>query len=97
MFNEEERVVYEVRMQSLADVESKIASAEEKGIEKGRQEGRKEGIEKGRQEGIEKGINDASLAIAFNLLEKGIDLATIADVTGIAESDLQTLNKTRDR
>jgi predicted transposase/invertase (TIGR01784 family) len=89
MFNEEERVVYEVRMQSLADVESEIASAEEKGIEKGRQEGRKEGIEKG--------INDASLAIAFNLLEKGIDLAIIADVTGIAESDLQTLNKTRDR
>jgi predicted transposase/invertase (TIGR01784 family) len=89
MFNEEERVVYEVRMQSLADVESKIASAEEKGIEKGRKEGR--------QEGIEKGINDASLAIAFNLLEKGIDLATIADVTGITESDLQTLNKTRDR
>jgi predicted transposase/invertase (TIGR01784 family) len=72
-------------MQSLADVESKIASAEEKGIEKGR------------QEGIEKGINDASLAIAFNLLEKGIDLATIADVTGIAEFDLQTLNKTRDK
>lgn len=35
MFNEEERLVYEVRMQSLADVESKIASAEEKGIEKG--------------------------------------------------------------
>jgi len=35
MFNEEERLVYEVRMQSLADVESKIASAEEKGMEKG--------------------------------------------------------------
>ncbi len=35
MFNEEERQVYEVRMQSLADMESKIASAEEKGMEKG--------------------------------------------------------------
>ena len=34
MFNEEERQVYEVRMQALADMESKIASAEEKGIEK---------------------------------------------------------------
>lgn len=31
MFDEEERMVYEVRMQSLAEVESKIASAEEKG------------------------------------------------------------------
>jgi predicted transposase/invertase (TIGR01784 family) len=35
MFDEEERLVYEVRMQLLADVESKIASAEEKGIQKG--------------------------------------------------------------
>ena len=35
MFDEEERLVYETRMQSLADVESKIASAEEKGREEG--------------------------------------------------------------
>lgn len=87
MFNEEERVVYEVRMQSLADVESKIASAEEKGLKKGMQEG----IEKGRQEGIEKGINDASLAIAVNLREKGIDFAIIAEVTGLTENDIKTL------
>jgi len=29
MFDEDERLVYKLRMQSLADVESKIASAEE--------------------------------------------------------------------
>jgi predicted transposase/invertase (TIGR01784 family) len=34
MFDEEERLTYEIRMQSLADVESKIASAEEKGVVK---------------------------------------------------------------
>lgn len=39
MFDEEERLVYETRMQSLADVESKIASAEAKGIEKGIEQG----------------------------------------------------------
>lgn len=44
MFNEEERLVYEVRMQSLADVESKIASAEEKGRAEGKAEGRAEGM-----------------------------------------------------
>ena len=43
MFDEDERAVYEVRMQALADVESKIASAEQKGLEKGREEGREEG------------------------------------------------------
>lgn len=31
MFDEEERQIYETRMQSLADIESKIASAQEKG------------------------------------------------------------------
>jgi predicted transposase/invertase (TIGR01784 family) len=73
MFDEEERLVYETRMQSLADVESKIASAEEKGREKG--------------------INEAATAIAFNLLEKGIDIATIAEVTGLTEYVIKTLSK----
>ncbi|MDD2760549.1 MAG: Rpn family recombination-promoting nuclease/putative transposase [Methylomonas sp.] len=42
MFDEEERVIYEVRMQSLADVESKIASALEQGLEKGREQGKEQ-------------------------------------------------------
>ncbi len=36
MFNEEERRVYDVRMQALAEMESKIVSALDKGMEKGR-------------------------------------------------------------
>ena len=47
MFNEEERQVYEVRMQSLADVESKIASAAERGIEIGREQGVEIGVVEG--------------------------------------------------
>jgi hypothetical protein len=39
MFDEDERLIYETRMQSLADVESKIASAAEKGEAKGMQKG----------------------------------------------------------
>ena len=42
MFNEEERQVYETRMQSLADVESKIASALDKGKAEGKTEGKAE-------------------------------------------------------
>ena len=65
MFNEEERQIYETRMQSLADIESKISSAEDKGreegieigIDKGREEGIEIGIDKGREEGIEIGID----------------------------------------
>ena len=84
MFNEEERLVYETRMQSLADVESKIASAEEKGLEKGLEQGREEGI------------NKASKAIALNLLGKGIDIATIAEVTGLAENVIETFLTNRE-
>lgn len=75
MFDEEERLVYETRMQSLADVESKIASAEEKG----------------REQGLEQGIDKASKAIALNMLSKEIDIATIVEVTGLAENVIRKL------
>ncbi len=39
MFDEDERMIYETRMQALADVESKIASAEGKVLEKGMEKG----------------------------------------------------------
>ena len=68
MFDEEERLVYETRMQSLADVESKIVSAEEKGIEKG----------------LEQGINLATKNIALNLIKKGTAIEIIAEVTGLS-------------
>jgi predicted transposase/invertase (TIGR01784 family) len=80
MFDEEERLVYETRMQSLADVESKIASAEEKGLEKGLEQGREEGM------------NKAAKVIARNMLGKGIDGVTVAEVTGLAESVIKSLH-----
>jgi predicted transposase/invertase (TIGR01784 family) len=42
MFDEEERQIYETRMQAYADVESRIGSAFDHGKEVGRDEGRKE-------------------------------------------------------
>ena len=87
MFNEEERLVYEVRMQSLADVESKIASAEEKGIEKGLEQGREEG----REEGFVEGINQTTKNIAYNLAKKGTAIEIIAEVTGLLESEIMQL------
>ncbi|MGB7510980.1 MAG: Rpn family recombination-promoting nuclease/putative transposase, partial [Pelodictyon phaeoclathratiforme] len=77
MFNEEERQVYEVRMQSYADVESIIASGAEKNIAKG----------------IEKGVEKASKAIAMNLLGKGIDIATIAEATGLSVLEITSFSQ----
>ena len=83
MFDEEERLVYETRMQSLADVESKIASAEEKGLEKG--------LEQGREEGLAEGINQATKNIALSLAKEGAAIEIIAKVTGLPESEIKQL------
>jgi len=45
----------------------------------------------GLKQGIEEGINKASTAIALNLLEKGIDIVTIAEVTSLPESEIKQL------
>jgi len=82
MFNEEERLVYEIRMQSLADVESKIASAEEKGMEIG--------MEKGIVKGMEKGREETKKEIAINAYYAGLDIEIITKVSGL---DQDTVNE----
>ena len=81
MFDEEERLIYEIRMQSLADVESKIASAEEKGREEGKAEGK--------AEGMLEGINQTTKNIALNLANEGATIEMIVKVTGLSESEIK--------
>jgi len=87
MFDEEERVIYETRMQSLADIESKIASAEEKGMEKGMEKG----IEKGMEQGMKQGKGEAFKTIALNMLEMGVDINTIVKTTGLDQNIIEQL------
>ncbi|MBL1353051.1 MAG: Rpn family recombination-promoting nuclease/putative transposase [Zetaproteobacteria bacterium] len=84
MFDEEERNIYEVRMQSLADVANKIASAKAEGLEKGREEGLEQGLEQGRYQ--------EKLTIAHSLLSL-LDDKGIADVTGLSVKQVQNLRK----
>ncbi|WP_031431149.1 Rpn family recombination-promoting nuclease/putative transposase [Methylomicrobium agile] len=95
MFDEDERKIYEVRMQALAEVESKIASAMDKGLElgkaKGREEGRAEGKEQGRAEGKEEGLYEAKKQIALKLHASGMDQDAIANLTGLSKPDIQQI------
>ena len=52
-----------------------------------REEGRLEGRAEGREEGLAEGIRTT----AKGMKEKGIDLQTIADITGLAFADIQNL------
>ncbi len=78
MFDEEERQMYEIRMQALADMESKIASAEEKGMAQGM------------VQGMAQGMAQAQLNIALNLLDV-LDVETIALKTGLSVEDIEKL------
>jgi predicted transposase/invertase (TIGR01784 family) len=83
MFDQEERLVYEQRMRSLADSAALIVSAEEKGIRRG--------MERGMEKGMEQGKKQAKKELARQLLDV-LDDATIAAKTGL---DPETVAKMR--
>ena len=57
----------------------------------GKVDGRIEGIAEGRAEGIAEGELQAKLAIARNMLAKGLDIATIAELTGLAPDEISKI------
>ncbi len=75
MFDEEERLIYDVRMQSLIEVESKIASAEEKGMKKG--------MEKGMEKGIKQGIEISQKKMILKAYQTGLNIEMISQILAI--------------
>ena len=75
--------------------EEGLAEGREKGLaegmEKGMAEGMEKGLVKGLAEGMEKGMNKRSLEIARKMLANGMDAATVMEITGLSESQLQQL------
>ena len=53
----------------------------------GREEGRAEGMEKG----IAKGRAEEKLSVARKMLAAGLDVKSIADMTGLAEQEIRGL------
>ena len=71
--------------------EEGLAEGMEKGMAEGMKKGLAEGVEKGWAEGMEKGMNKRSLEIARKMLANGMDAATVMEITGLSESQLQQL------
>ena len=72
-------------------MEKGLAEGMEKGLAEGMEKGLAEGMEKGLAEGMEKGMNKRSLEIARKMLANGMDAATVMEITGLSESQLQQL------
>ena len=71
--------------------EEGLAEGMEKGLAEGMKKGLAEGVEKGLAEGLKKGMNKRSLEIARKMLANGMDAATVMEITGLSESQLQQL------
>jgi len=58
-------------------------------LQEGRQKGRQEGRQEGRLEGRLEGEREGKLKVGQQLLELGMSLAQVAQVTGLSEQELQ--------
>ncbi len=89
--SEEERANYLRYMENRRYEVSIIESSRSEGRLEGLEEGIKEGIEQGIKEGIEQGKQQEKINMARTLIQKGIDLETITEVTGLTRTEIEEL------
>ena len=88
-------------MNTERDTYNQIEYARETGREEGHKVGKEEGLKEGKEEGIkegrEEGAKKKSFDIAKRMLEKGIDVETISELTGLTEKEISELDRTKSR
>ena len=79
-----EREEYEKSIFDYEDVRDAIACAREDGVEEGFEQGLEQGVKKGRMEGLDEGKRQ----LVRNMLTEGIDLKTIARISGLNHEEI---------
>ena len=82
-FTPQEMREYETSKMAYRDIKNSVDTAKREGIA--------EGMEKGMKEGMEKGMNLRSLEIARKMLAKGLDEASVMDMTGLTAEEIKLL------
>lgn len=77
-------ISFEASKMAYRDIKNSIDTAKREGKE----EGLAEGMEKGLAEGMERGMTQRSLEIARKMLANGMDTATVMEITGLSEEQL---------
>ena len=79
------------------DRNTELWESREEGKEEGLKKGRKEGLEKGREEGLktglEKGKKEISREIAQKLLEKGMTVEEVQEITNLTKEEIHAMIK----
>ena len=80
---EERYISFEASKMAYRDIKNSVDTAKREGIA--------EGMEKGMKQGMEKGMNLRSLEIARKMLAKGMDEASVMDMTGLTAEEIKLL------
>ena len=80
---EERYISFEASKMAYRDIKNSVDTAKREGIEIG--------MKKGRAEGRAEGMNLRSLEIARKMLAKGMDEASIMDMTGLTSEEIKLL------
>ena len=72
-------------------IDDSYQKGKEEGMEKGIAEGMEKGMKQGMEKGMEKGMSQRSLEIARKMLAKGMDEASVMDMTGLTAEEIKLL------
>lgn len=70
---------YEASKKAYRDIKNSVDTA------------KREGIAEGMKQGMEKGLEQRSLEIARKMLAKGMDAASVMEITGLSAEQMQQL------
>jgi len=88
---ESERTAYAHYVEDLHYQASMFESSFGDGFREGKMEGIEQGIEQGIEKGVEEGIEKATKDITIKLIQQGVAIKTIAEVSGLTETDINEL------
>lgn len=77
-------------------LEQGVKQGMERGVQEGIKKGLQEGIERGLEKGIKKGVKKSKLNIAKRSLREGLDVMTVAKITGLSVDEIETMSETLD-
>ena len=90
-YTPKERQDYEDSLKVYRDLKNVLDTAELKGLKKGIAQGRAEGRAEGRAQGRAEGRAEGVASVARSMKAKGMDAATISELTGIDIDEIRKL------
>ena len=82
---------YEASKKAYRDIKNSVDTAKREGIAEGMEKGMKQGMEKGMKQGMKQGLEQRSLEIARKMLAKGMDAASVMEITGLSAERMRQL------